>query len=126
MLGNATISRYTGMWIDHLKVILKVKFIICLHNNINVGKDWGQEEKGATEDEMGGWHHRLNGHKFEKTLGDSEGQGGLAGCSPWGSQRVGHDWATEQQQIIINRQPWGKTKRVSQLHSWEIYKFMIC
>ena len=39
MLGNATISRYTGMWIDHLKVILKVKFIICLHNNINVGKD---------------------------------------------------------------------------------------
>ena len=41
------------------------------------GKDWGQEEKGATEDEMVGWHHRLNGHEFEQTLGDSEGQGSL-------------------------------------------------
>ena len=39
---------------------------------------------------MGGWHYRLNGREFEKTLGDSEGQGSLAGCSPWGSQRVGH------------------------------------
>ena len=37
------------------------------------GKDWGQEEKGMTEDEMVGWHHRLNGHEFEKTPGDSEG-----------------------------------------------------
>ena len=46
------------------------------------GKDWGPEEKGATEDEMVGWHHRLNGHEFEQTLGDSEGQGSLACCSP--------------------------------------------
>ena len=48
------------------------------------GRDWGQEEKGMTEDEMAGWHHQLNGHEFEKTLGDSEGQGSLACCSPWG------------------------------------------
>ena len=48
------------------------------------GKDWGQEEKGATEDEMVGWHHRLNGQEFEQTLGDSEGQGSLVCCSPWG------------------------------------------
>ena len=47
-------------------------------------KDWGQEEKEATEDKMVGWHHRLNGHEFEKTLGDSEGQGSLVCCSPWG------------------------------------------
>ena len=47
------------------------------------GKDWGQEEKGATEDEMVGWHHCLNGHEFEQVLGDSEGQGGLACFSPW-------------------------------------------
>ena len=47
------------------------------------GKDWGQE-KGETEDEMAGWHHWLNGHKFEQTPGDSEGQGSLACCSPWG------------------------------------------
>ena len=38
------------------------------------GKDWGQEEKGATEDEMIGWHHRLNGHEFKQTPGDSEGR----------------------------------------------------
>ena len=37
-----------------------------------------------TEDEMVGWHHRLNGREFEQTLGDNEGQGNLAGCSPWG------------------------------------------
>ena len=50
----------------------------------NAGKNWGQEEKGATEDEMVGWHHWLNGHEFEQTQGDSEGQGSLACCSSWG------------------------------------------
>ena len=44
--------------------------------------------KGTTEDEMVGWHHRLNGHEFEQTLGDGEGQGSLVYCSPWGRQRV--------------------------------------
>ena len=47
------------------------------------GKDWGQE-KGEIEDKTVGWHHRLNGHEFEQTLGDSEGQGSLVCCSPWG------------------------------------------
>ena len=50
----------------------------------DVGKDRGQEEKGVTEDEMVGWHHQLNGHEFEHTLGNSEGQGRLVCCSPWG------------------------------------------
>ena len=50
----------------------------------DAGKDWGQEEKGTTEDEMGGWHHRLNGHGFGWTPGVGDGQGGLACCSPWG------------------------------------------
>ena len=49
----------------------------------DAGKDWRQEEKGMTEDEMVGWHHQLNGHEFEQTLGDSEGQGSLACCGPW-------------------------------------------
>ena len=61
----------------------------------DAGKDWGQEEKGMTEDEMGGWHHWLNGHGFMWTLGVGDGQGGLACCNSWGSQRVGHDWVTE-------------------------------
>ena len=47
-------------------------------------KDWGQEKKGTTEDEMVGWHHWLNGHEFEQTLVDSEGLGSLAYCSPQG------------------------------------------
>ena len=50
----------------------------------NAGKDWRQEEKGMTEDEMLGWHHQLDGHEFEKAPGDSDGQGGLVCCSPWG------------------------------------------
>ena len=54
----------------------------------DAGKDWGQEEKGTTEDEMVWWHHRLNGHEFEQTLGHSEGQGGLACCSPWGHKEL--------------------------------------
>ena len=48
----------------------------------DAGKDWGQEEKGVTEDEMVGWHHQLNGHEFDQTPVNSEGQGGLACCSP--------------------------------------------
>ena len=47
-----------------------------------------QEEKEATEDEMVGRHHWLNGHEFEQTLGDSEGQGSLACCSPWGHKEL--------------------------------------
>ena len=50
----------------------------------DAGKDWGQEEKGMTEDEVVGWHHRLNGHEFEWTPGVGNGQGGLACCDSWG------------------------------------------
>ena len=60
----------------------------------DAGKDWGQQEKGMIEDEMVGWHHRLNGHGFRWTPGVGEGQGGLVCCSSWG-RRVEHDWATE-------------------------------
>ena len=59
------------------------------------GKDWSQEEKGITEGEMVRWHHWLNEHEFEEAPGVGDEQGNLACCSPWGSQRVGHDWATE-------------------------------
>jgi len=50
----------------------------------DAGRDWGQEEKGTIEDEMAGWHHRLDGHEFEWTLGVGDGQGGLACCDSWG------------------------------------------
>ena len=49
----------------------------------DAGKDWGQEEKGTREDKMIGRHHKLNGHESEQALGDGEGHGSLAWCSPW-------------------------------------------
>ena len=54
----------------------------------DAGKDWGQEEKGTTEDEMVGWHHWLKGHEFESTLRVGDGQGNLAYCSPWGRKEL--------------------------------------
>ena len=58
----------------------------------DAGRDWGQEEKQMTEDEMAGWHHWLNGHESEWTPGAGDGQGVLRFM---GLQRVGHDWVTE-------------------------------
>ena len=52
----------------------------------DAGKDWGQKEKRASEDEMAGWHHQCNGHELGQTLGDEEGRGGLACYSPWDHQ----------------------------------------
>ena len=56
-----------------------------------------------TEDEMVGWHHQLNGHEFEQTLGDGEGQGSLVCCSPW-CCRVGHNLVTEKQLVLPSLQ----------------------
>ena len=54
----------------------------------DAGKDWGQEEKGRTGDEMVGWHHCLNGHEFGWTPGAGDGQGGLACCDSWGRKEL--------------------------------------
>ena len=51
-------------------------------------RDWGQEEKGTTEDEMAGWHHLLDGRKFERTLGVGDGQGGLGCWDSWGCKEL--------------------------------------
>ena len=62
----------------------------------DAGKDWKQEEKGMTEDEMIGWHHQLNGHESEQTLGDGERQGSLVCCNPWGHKESDMtDWTTK-------------------------------
>ena len=53
----------------------------------DAGKDWRQE-KGMTEDEMVGWHHRLNRHEFEQALGVGDGQGSLMSCNPWGHKEL--------------------------------------
>ena len=54
----------------------------------DAGRDWGQEEKGMTEDEMAGWHHRLDGHEFAWTPEVGDGQGGLACCNSWGRKEL--------------------------------------
>ena len=54
----------------------------------DAGKDWRREEKGTTEDEMVGWHHRLNGHEFEQAPGVDDGQGGLTCCSQWSCKEL--------------------------------------
>ena len=69
----------------------------------DAAKDWGQEKKRVTEDEMVGWHYWLNGHELEQTLGHSKGQRSLVCCSLWGSQRVRHNLVTGQQQINVKR-----------------------
>ena len=66
-------SNTLGSWCEEL----------TLWKDLDAGKDWGQEEKGTTEDEMVGWHHRHNGHGFGWTPGAGDGQGGLAYCSSW-------------------------------------------
>ena len=66
--------------------------------DLDAGKDWRQEEKGTTEDEMVGWHHWLNGHEFEWAPG--VGDGGKPGVQQsMGLQRVGHDWVTELNRV---------------------------
>ena len=67
----------------------------------DTGKDWEQEEKGTTEDEMAGWHHRLDGHEFGWTPGVGDGQGGLACCSSWGHKELDTAEWTELNTCII-------------------------
>ena len=70
-------------YLDHL-----MQRTDSLEKTLMLGKDGKQEEKGTTEDEMVGWHHRLNGHKFEQALGVGDGQRSLACCSPWGRKEL--------------------------------------
>ena len=67
----------------------------------DAGKDWKQEEKGMTEDEMVGWHHWLNGHEFEQTLGDSEGLGSLACSSPWGCEKLDTTEQLSNKKVVL-------------------------
>ena len=70
------------LWPPHVKSWLTGK-------DSDAGRDWGQEEKGMTEDKMAGWPHQLYGHEFGWTLGGGDGQGGLACCDSWGRKESG-------------------------------------
>ena len=96
--------------------------------NPDAGKDWRQEEKEATEDEMVGWHYWLNGHEFEQAPGDSEGQGGLVRCrfDPWVMKipwrRAGQPTPvflpeeSHGQRSLVGHSPWGHKK--SDMTEW--------
>ena len=69
------------LWPPHAKSWL-------IGKDCDAGRDWGQEEKGTTEDEMAGWHHWLDGRESEWTPGVGDGQGGLACCDSWGRKEL--------------------------------------
>ena len=68
----------------------------------NAGKDWKQKKKKETENEMVGWHQWLNGHEFEQTLGDGEGQGSLVCCSPWGHKESDTTWQLNNSNCFLH------------------------
>ena len=72
----------------------------------DAGRDWGQEEKGTTEDERDGWHHRFDGREFEWTPGVGDGQGGLACCDSW------------------HRKELDTTERLNWLTDWVMFLFI--
>ena len=84
------------LWVPHANSWL-------IRKDPDAGRDWGQEEKKTTKDEMAGWHHRLNGHESEWTPGVGDGQGGLACCNSWG-RKVSD--MTEQLNWTINIHWW--------------------
>ena len=88
----------------------------------DAGRDWGQEEKGTTEDELVGWHHRLDGHEFEQALEVGNGQGGLMCCSPWGCKELDTtewlNWLT-----VLNH--WGEKKETLKLFTLAHSFYMI-
>ena len=99
-----------------------------LEKDPDVAKDWRQEEKGPTEDEMVGWHHRLNGQKFEKALGVGEGQGGLVCCSPWGHKESDtSEWVSELNWIDrIKHTEINLPKKVKSFHGSSAGKEFTC
>ena len=84
-LGHVFIKRtINGAYVQEAPILQPPDAKRLIGKDSDAGKDRGQEEKGEAEDEMVGRHHVLNRHEFEKTLADSEGQGSLECCSPWG------------------------------------------
>ena len=98
-------------WIFFGRTILKLKVQYFGHlmrrvdslEKTDAWRDWGQEEKGTTEDGMAGWHHQLiNGHEFGQALGDAEEQGSLACCNPWGHKKLDMtEWLNWTELMII-------------------------
>ena len=117
-IGRTDVETETPiLWPPHVKSWL-------IGKDPDAGRDWGQKEKGMTEDEMAGWHHQLNGHGFGWIPGVGDGQGGLACCNSWGlkesdtTERL--NWtelkaintraSAYQQKLLKDRFPWARIK----------------
>ena len=97
---------------------LKVQYFGHLMQSVDslekthAGKDWGEEEMWATEEEMIRQHHQINGHEFEQTPGDSEGQESLACCNPWGckeldmTEQVNNNKAVNSNTSLLSGELW--------------------
>ena len=90
----------------------------------HAGKDWGQEEKAATEEEIVGRHHWLSEHEFEQTPGDSEGQRSLVCCSPWGCT-VQQDLVSEQENFYASITLSWLLLLCSKFWNWEVWIFQL-
>ena len=95
----------------------------------DTGKDWRQEEKGTTEEEMVGWHHQLDGLEFEQAPGVSDGQGSLVCCSQWGCKKSDTtEWLNWTEIYDLSLKPHEAMKTKIQVHHmWKIlfmYKFI--
>ena len=104
------------LWPPHAKSWL-------IGKDSDAGKDWGQEEKGTTKDEMAGWHHQLDGREFEWTPGVGDGQGGLSCCDSWGpkSRTRLSDWSElnwKMSPIVNERSPASVSVRQQHLLYW--------
>ena len=97
--------------LEGLMLKLKLQYFgyLMQRKDPDAGKGWRQEKKGATEDEMVGWHHQLDGHEFEQAPGGSEGQGSLVCLQSMGSQQVRQDSVTELQQWERRGQDWNNS-----------------
>ena len=93
--------------------------VLCLKSWLtgkdpDAGEDWRREERGTTEDEMAGWHHRLYGCEFEWTPGVGDGQGGLACCSPWGRKESDTTERLNSNNCVVN---WESRGGICNLHT---------
>ena len=110
------------IWLPHGKSWL-------IGKDSDAGRDWEQEEKGTTEDEMAGWHHWLDGCESGRTLGDGDGQGGLACCDSWGRKELDTterlNWSELKVNISISKMHWLAQElrwvkfRWNQVSSWQ-------
>ena len=95
------------LWPPHAKSWLRL-----IGKDSDAGRDWGQEEKGMTEDDMAGWHHRLDGCESEWTPGIGDGQGGLVCCNSWG----------HKESDTTERLNWTKLNLLLPEHKWNYLK----